>query len=48
MSYISGRGEVHAGFYLDKLKERSRLECQGVDGRMILKMEEVPHKNHGT
>jgi hypothetical protein len=25
---------------------RDRLECQGVDGRMVLKMEEVPYKSH--
>jgi hypothetical protein len=32
-----GRGEVHAGFWWGKRKERDPLEVLGVVGRMILK-----------
>jgi len=32
-----GKGEVHTGFWWDKLKDRDHLGDQGVEGRVILK-----------
>jgi hypothetical protein len=37
MRHVCGRGEVHAGFWWGKLRERKRLEDLGIDGRVILK-----------
>jgi hypothetical protein len=34
---VNGRGEVHAGLWWVKLKERVHLEDLGVEGRILLK-----------
>ena len=36
MEHIKGRGEVHTGFWLGKLRERGHLDDLGVDGKIIL------------
>ena len=35
MWHISGRGELHTGFWPGNLRERDHLEFLGVDGRIF-------------
>jgi len=35
-STLQGRGEVHTGFWLRKLRKRGHLDDTGVDGKIIL------------
>jgi hypothetical protein len=35
---LMGREQVHTGFWWGKLKEKCLLEEQGVDGRIVLKL----------